>query len=96
MTVSGDDLLTGGDGHDAFVFAPGFRRDVIINFAGGMRVGGVFEFSGLGATLDTFAELMAVATQSGANTVISIDASNNIALQNVARMALVANDFRFT
>ncbi len=92
----GDDSLTGGTGNDAFVFAPGFGRDVITDFAGGVGVGDVIEFSGLGPAFDTFAELMAVATQSGANTVISIDANNTLTLQNVARTALVADDFWFT
>jgi Ca2+-binding RTX toxin-like protein len=94
--ASGDDTLSGGAGNDSLVFASGFGKDIVSDFAAGTGVGDVIEFQGLGTAFDTFAEILAVSAQIGANTVITIDVANTITLQNVARTTLVADDFRFS
>jgi Ca2+-binding RTX toxin-like protein len=92
---AGDDLLSGGIDNDSFVFAFGFGKDTISDFAAGVGVGDVIEFAGFGASFDSFTEVMAAATQVGSNTVIAFDVSNTITLNNVTRSLLVADDFRF-
>lgn len=92
---AGDDVLSGGAGNDALVFKPGFGSDVVTDFTAGLGVADVIRFHGFGTVFDTFIEVMAVTAQSGADTVIEIDANNTITLQDVARTSLVADDFRF-
>ncbi len=90
---NGDDEITGGKGNDVFVFKAGFGRDTITDFAAGARIRDVIEFhDGLFADFDA---VMASASTSGSNTVITIDADNSIVLQNVAISALHQNDFLF-
>jgi serralysin len=48
-----------------------------------------------GTAFDTYAEVMAAATQVGSNTVITFDATTSITLENITRTSLVADDFRF-
>ncbi|MGL4239470.1 MAG: calcium-binding protein, partial [Beijerinckiaceae bacterium] len=90
----GADTLEGGAGGDTFRFSGAFGRDRILDFAAGAGVQDVLELS-LGAAFDTFAEVMAVATQEGADTVIRIDADRTITLVNVNRSTLAADDFAF-
>jgi Ca2+-binding RTX toxin-like protein len=90
---NGDDEITGGKGNDVFVFKAGFGRDTITDFAAGARIRDVIEFhDGLFADFDA---VMASASMSGSNTVITIDADNSIVLQNVTISALHQNDFLF-
>jgi hypothetical protein len=42
-----------------------------------------------------FAAAMADASQSGANTVFTIDANDTVTLDNVTKASFTANDFRF-
>ena len=91
----GNDTLIGGAGNDVFRFGLGFGKDVISDFTAGTGVADVIEFAGLGASFDSFSEVMAAATQVGSNTVIAFDVSNTITLNNVTRSLLVADDFRF-
>ena len=85
----GNDTLTGGAGSDKFVFAAGSGQDVITDFTAGTDV---IEFRD-GVFADTSAAL-AAATQSGSNTLITVDASTTILLQNVAVANLHVDDFR--
>jgi len=86
---AGNDILTGGAGSDKFVFGAGFGQDQITDFTAGTDV---IEFhDGLFADASN---VLAVATQSGDDTVITIDASTSLLLKNVALANLHLDDFR--
>lgn len=86
---AGNDQLSGGAGADVFVFRTGSGQDVISDFAIGQDK---LEFRG-GIFTDTAAALASASTQ-GSDTVITIDASTSILLQNVALANLHVDDFR--
>ena len=85
----GDDRLAGGDGPDTFVFGPNFGNDVITDF----DRNDVISFDH--TIFDSFADVMAAAHREGHNTVITVDASNTLTLQEVLPSQLHANDFMF-
>ncbi len=90
---AGTDLLKGGSGSDTFVFAPGFGRDVISDFATSGGSADLLEFS-----IDVFADFataMAAATQVGADVVFTIDADTTLTLDHTKLAQLGADDFRF-
>jgi Ca2+-binding RTX toxin-like protein len=91
---AGNDTLIGGLGDDTFVFSIGFGNDTINDFGSGTGVGDLMQLS-LGAAFDTYGEVMAAATQIGADTVIAFDASNSVTLSNVLLTSLLADDFVF-
>ncbi|KRE16519.1 hypothetical protein ASE63_14955 [Bosea sp. Root381] len=88
---AGDDILTGGSGNDVFVFAPGFGRDTITDFAGGQE--DVIEFDrAIFADIDA---LFSHAAQVGADVVITVDADNTLTISGIQLNSLHADDFRF-
>ena len=92
---TGNDALTGGANNDTFVFAPGFGKDVITDFtAGTVTAHDVLQIS-MGTAFDTLAEILAAATQVGANTVINFDLNTSITLNGVTKASLVDADFKF-
>jgi Ca2+-binding RTX toxin-like protein len=93
--AAGNDTLTGGLGNDTFNFATAFGKDIITDFAAGTGVTDIINLS-LGTAFDTYAEVMAVATQMGANTVFTFNAADTITLTGVFKTALVLDDFMFT
>ncbi|QEL21585.1 hypothetical protein FQV39_02550 [Bosea sp. F3-2] len=88
---AGDDILTGGSGNDVFVFAPGFGKDTITDFAGGHE--DTVEFAS--ALFADFDAAMAHAAQVGTDVVFTIDADTSLTLANVQIGSLQADDFRF-
>ena len=89
----GNDTLLGDAGNDTFLYnAAGLGIDTISDFAGGAGVGDVIDVDGVFAD---FAAVQAAASQVGANTEITIDASNKIILANFTAANLDANDFLF-
>jgi len=50
---------------------------------------------GPGLAFESFEAVMAVASQSGANTIIRFDANTSVTLLNVTAASLEANDFLF-
>jgi Ca2+-binding RTX toxin-like protein len=92
---AGNDSLAGGSGNDAFVFVSGFGKDIVTDFTAGAGVADTLDLS-LGVALDTLNEIIAATTQVAADAVIIIDAANTITLKNVSKVALVADDFRFS
>jgi Ca2+-binding RTX toxin-like protein len=92
--AAGNDSLSGGLGNDTFNFAPGFGKDTVTDFSAGIGVTDVLRLT-LGTAFDSYAEVMAVATQVGANTVINISANDSITLNGILKTALVADDFLF-
>lgn len=89
----GHDTVNGGAGSDTFVFAPGFGRDTIEDFAAGAGAGDLIEIAS--SIFADFDSLLAAASQTGADTVITVDAENSITLKNVAKSALHQDDFQF-
>lgn len=87
---AGDDMLTGGSGSDVFVFAPGFGRDVITDFA---RQEDAIEFKS--ALFADFDAAIGSAAQVGSDVVFTIDAATSLTLEDVQLSALRADDFRF-
>jgi Ca2+-binding RTX toxin-like protein len=93
---SGTDTVVGGSGNDTIFFSPRTGTDTVLDFEGGTGVGAghgdVLKLYNFGTSFDTFAEVMAVTTQVGANTQIALT-DTTIILQNFLRANLVADDF---
>ncbi len=85
----GIDTLTGGAGKDTFVVQAGNEHAIITDFVPGQDV---VELHG-GPFTDASA-LLAAAVQSGADVVITVDATTTIVLQNVNLGKLHAGDFK--
>ncbi|MFC3321337.1 hypothetical protein [Mesorhizobium cantuariense] len=90
---AGGDTLTGGAGNDTFIFQAGFGKDTIIDFTAGAGSPDIIQFAN--TVFDDFASVLAVATQVGADTVITHDSSNVLTLKNVALANLHQDDFQF-
>jgi hypothetical protein len=93
LSSTGANNLFVGNGHpDTFVFASNFGKDVITDFQASGRGHDVVQFSK--SVFDSFADVLAHATQSGHNVVIA-DGSNSLTLNNVKLAALDKHDFHF-
>ncbi|WP_245309477.1 Ig-like domain-containing protein [Bradyrhizobium retamae] len=92
--TSGDDLFAGNGGADTFVFAPNFGNDVVKDFGTYGRSHDVVQFSK--SVFDSFASVLAHATQVGENVVISADADNSVTLKNTKLSAIDKYDFQFS
>jgi hypothetical protein len=91
---AGNDVLTGGGGatdDDTFVFRPGGGADIITDFTAGLNIDEIDlrAFTGL----HSLADVLALATQAGTDTVIDFGGGNTLTLQNVTKTALDASDF---
>jgi hypothetical protein len=93
-STPGDDLFKGNGGHDTFVFAPNFGHDVIKDFAASGRSHDVVQFSK--SVFDSFADVLAHATQSGHDVVIAAGAGDALTYKNVKLAALDKTDFHFS
>ena len=83
----GNDRLTGGSGPDTFVFHAGFGRDVVTDFAHNDAVS--FDQGLFGS----FNDVMAAAHRVGHDTVITVDASGTVTLENILPQQLHSHDF---
>ncbi|WP_159096787.1 calcium-binding protein [Pseudovibrio sp. Alg231-02] len=88
----GDDVIEGGAGDDAFFFRSDFGDDIITDFTAGAGSEDVIQFA---ATFDSVADVLAAASDVGADTVIYVDDDTSITLQNVSVADLHADDFAF-
>jgi Ca2+-binding RTX toxin-like protein len=93
-STPGNDLFKGNGGHDTFVFAPNFGHDVIKDFAASGRSHDVVQFSK--SVFDSFADVLAHATQSGHDVVIAAGAGDSLTFKNVKLAALDKTDFHFS
>ncbi|MCV6574468.1 MAG: M10 family metallopeptidase C-terminal domain-containing protein, partial [Cohaesibacter sp.] len=89
-----DNVLTGGTGNDVFIFAAGDGKDTIEDFSAGSGSGDVIELSGISG-FDSFADVLAAASDQGADTFIRLDDDNSILLKDVSVADLHQDDFRF-
>jgi Ca2+-binding RTX toxin-like protein len=89
---SGSNQLWGGNGSDTFVYSTG--ADKILDFVAGAGGIDVIDLRGV-AGIQGLADVLARATQVGADTVINFGNGNTITLQNVTGTNLVSSDFLF-
>jgi Ca2+-binding RTX toxin-like protein len=90
---NGDDVLVGNGGQDTFVFAANFGHDVIKDFVASTgTTHDVVQFSK--TVFDSFASVLADASQVGADVVISAG-SDTLTLKNTKLSALDTRDFQF-
>ena len=90
---AGNDTLIGGPGADSFVFDAGFGKDTVHDFAATGAGHDTIDFST--AVFTDFAAVQSHMVQSGADVVITVDASDTITLKNVTVASLTAADFTF-
>ena len=84
----GNDVLTGGAGADLFIMDAGTGNTVVTDFSAAQ--GDQIDLSAYG--FHTLAGILAVASQSGADTVITLG-SGSVTLKGVAESSLAAADF---
>jgi VCBS repeat-containing protein len=88
----GSTTMTGGKGPDTFVFSHAdFGSATVTDFRPGEDL---LQFDD--KVFATFGDVLSHASQSGANVVISVDAADQIVLQNVSLTSLHSGDFLFT
>jgi Ca2+-binding RTX toxin-like protein len=100
----GDDVLDGGDlndvifgnaGNDTIIFRKTGDTDTIRDFTGGAGAGDVIRLIGFGTAFDSFAEVLAAATDNGVDTTIAFGGGDMIVLRGVLVSQLAADDFIF-
>ncbi|MEA2884655.1 MAG: hypothetical protein QOH32_3911 [Bradyrhizobium sp.] len=89
---AGNDFLTGGAGNDSFIFRFGSGADTITDFAAGPGTDDRLDLTALASSY-SLADVMARATQHGADTVIDFGGGDSITLQNVPKSYLSGADF---
>jgi len=89
---SGADFLNGGAGDDRFIYAPGYGADVIFGFAAGFATEDKINLTAF-HNISTFADVLALATAAGSDTVINFGGGDTLTLRNVTRGSLNADDF---
>jgi Ca2+-binding RTX toxin-like protein len=95
----GHDTLTGGNDDDTFVIEEG--NHIITDFAAGPGVHDRIDLADFkpghtlagATTFHNFSDVLAHATQNGANTSIDLGAGNSLTLNNVLKSDLSADDF---
>lgn len=90
-----NDILLGNAGADTFSFAIGGATDTLRDFVAGAALSDVIRLEGFGAAFDSFAEVVAAASDNGTDTTISFGGGDVIIIQNVTVSQLDANDFIF-
>jgi Ca2+-binding RTX toxin-like protein len=92
----GNDTYTGGLGNDVFVFRASSGADTVTDFsAAAASNNDAVQLVGFGAAFDSFAEVIAAASQVGADTVIDFGGGQTLTLQNTTLASLAAGDFIF-
>jgi Ca2+-binding RTX toxin-like protein len=89
---SGNDYLVGGLGDDVFVFADGDGNDIIADFVAGAESDDLIDLRKL-STINSFAEVVAAATEVDGDTVITTGDTDSITLEGVRIADLEESDF---
>ena len=85
----GDDTLTGGTGNDRFIFNLQGGDDIVTDFTDGQDRLDVTNFD-----FNSVSDVLALATQQGADVVFELPTGTTVILQNVQLATLDASDFR--
>ena len=90
---AGNDVLIGGGGSDTFIFRPGSGYDAINDFQTGPTAAGgdVIRTSGYG--IYTFADFQSHLTQQGADTLLTLDATDKVLIRNTTAASFTAANF---
>jgi hypothetical protein len=92
----GNDLLTGGSGNDLFVARTGGAADTIADFIAGAGTPDRIDVRAFAAAdIHGISDVLAHATQTGADTVIDFGGGEMLTLRNVTKTDLSADDFVF-
>ena len=91
VTGTAGTILSGGTGHDTFAFPNVMEHDEVTNFG---FTKDTLQFNA--SLFSNFTAAMNAASQSGANTVFTIDANNTVMLDNITKTSLTASNFHFT
>ena len=91
----GNDWLYGGSGNDTFVYVRGGGADIFTDFTAGAGSVDKIDVTSF-ANIRTLDDVLARATQSGADAVIDFGNGDTITLQKVTKANLSADDFIFT
>ena len=91
---TGADFLNGGAGDDRFIYRPGDSADVIFGFAAGAGSEDRINLSAF-QNITSLADVLALATQVGSDTVINFGGGDALTLRNVLRASLSGDDFVF-
>jgi Ca2+-binding RTX toxin-like protein/methionine-rich copper-binding protein CopC len=92
---AGQDSLIGGAGNDVFRFNPDAAIDYVGGFTPGAGPSDQIELVGYGPSFDSFAEVMAAATQVGTRVIIDFGGGDTLHLLNTSLASLSADDFIF-
>ncbi len=92
----GDDLVTGGAGDDLFEFRQSHGSDTYDDFVAGAGTDDAIELIAFGTAFDTFAEVIAAASDNGNHTTIDFGGGDSILLLNVTVADLHEDDFIFS
>ncbi len=87
---AGNDTPTAGVGNDTFVFGADFGKDTVTEFHSGDHI----EFEN--HLFANFAAVQAASSQTGADVVITLDATDTVTLQHTTLASLHASDFLLT
>jgi hypothetical protein len=87
----GNDMLTGRGGNDRFVFATGYDADTVTDFVAGANTDDKIDLRAF-TNIQSLADLLAISTQQGANTVIDFGGGDTLTLLNVVRESLHEDD----
>ncbi len=90
-----NDVIFGNSGNDTIIFQKTGDVDTIRDFTAGAGVADVIRLIGFGAAFNTFAEVLAAATDNGLHTTIDFGGGDMLVLRNVLVSQLNADDFTF-
>jgi hypothetical protein len=95
-TFTGDqlrDTFTGNGGDDVLVYKPGGNADVFTDFVAGALTPDRIDLTAF-PNLHTLSDILALATQVGANTVLNFGGGDTLTLQGVQKANLNLDDFK--
>ncbi|MEO1242981.1 MAG: calcium-binding protein [Pseudomonadota bacterium] len=90
-----NDILLGNGGNDTFVFSPGDDTDTLRDFVAGAATDDVIRLTGFGTAFDSFADVLAAASDDGSDTTIDFGGGDMIIIQNATISDFNADDFVF-
>jgi Ca2+-binding RTX toxin-like protein len=89
-----NDTMTGGAGANTYVIAPGDDADTVADFDEGTGIDDRLDLTAF-TSIHTHADVLALAVQSGADTVINFGGGDVLTLTDVVRNNLADDDFIF-